>query len=156
METLRYRKARIADLDTLYDFEQGIILAERPFDSTLKDEKISYYDLKAIILAEDSDIFVATINNEIIASASIVTKTAAPYLKHGDYAFLGFMYVKPEYRGRGINNGIIKELKHWAEDHNLREVRLKVYQDNESALKAYEKAGFQGHLIEMRLDLNKD
>ncbi|MFT4733754.1 MAG: GNAT superfamily N-acetyltransferase [Algoriphagus sp.] len=153
MENIIYRKANITDLDTLYGFEQGIILAERPFDPTLKDERINYYDLKAIILAEDSDIFVATVNNEVVASASIMIKVASDYLNHDNYAFLGFMYVRPEFRGRGINKGIVKELNNWAEARNLSEIRLKVYKENESALKAYEKAGFQRHIIEMRLTL---
>jgi GNAT superfamily N-acetyltransferase len=28
---------------------------------------------------------------------------AKPYLKHTAYAYLGFMYVLPAYRGKGIN-----------------------------------------------------
>jgi hypothetical protein len=36
------RKATIDDLPVLLQFEQGIISAERPFDSTLLPDPISY------------------------------------------------------------------------------------------------------------------
>ena len=42
------RTATLDDLETLYRFEQGIILAERPFDPTLAKDPISYYDLKEL------------------------------------------------------------------------------------------------------------
>ena len=155
MENIKFRKAVIEDLETLYKFEQGIISAERPFDPTLKEGHINYYDLKAIIQNEDSEVFVCFHNDNIVASASIRIKEADPFLKHEKYAFLGFMFVRNDYRGKGINKGIIEKLHAWAKDRNLNEVRLKVYQDNEPAIKAYEKAGFKRHLIEMRLDLNQ-
>ena len=39
------REATLKDLHTLLEFEQGIIAAERPFDGTLKEGEIHYYDL---------------------------------------------------------------------------------------------------------------
>ena len=47
------RAAIQEDLPILLEFEQGLINFERPFDPTLKDEKISYYDIKAMILSDD-------------------------------------------------------------------------------------------------------
>jgi ribosomal protein S18 acetylase RimI-like enzyme len=61
------------------------------------------------------------------------------------------MYVKPEYRGKGINKIITDELINWARSKKYQEIRLDVYAENESAIKAYEKAGFEPHLLTMRL-----
>ena len=44
-------------------------------------------------------------------------------------------------------------LAQWCMSKNIHELRLQVYNDNEVALKAYEKAGFTKHLIEMRMEL---
>jgi ribosomal protein S18 acetylase RimI-like enzyme len=61
------------------------------------------------------------------------------------------MYVKPGHRGKGINKVITDELVSWSKLRGISEVRLDVYAQNESAIKAYEKAGFEPHLLTMRL-----
>lgn len=66
------------------------------------------------------------------------------------------MYTKPEYRGKGLNAKIIAYLKKWAFERGLDEIRLTVYQTNAPAIRAYEKMGFEKHLIEMRLPRHKE
>jgi len=39
MEEIMIRKARLNDLEILLGFEQGVINAERPLDSTLKQNR---------------------------------------------------------------------------------------------------------------------
>ena len=151
MQNLRFRPATFADLPILLDFEQGIIETERPYDPTLKPGHISYYDIKAMIESADTEVVVAEVDGQVIGSAYAQLRAAKPYLQHDRYAYLGFMYVRPEYRGRGINQGIIDELKRWAKSLSLTEFRLDVYSDNQAALRAYQKAGFQSHLITMRM-----
>lgn len=153
IHAISFRPATLEDLPVLYQFEQGIILAERPFDSTLKPDPINYYDLKAYILSNDVEIIVALDNDVIVSSGYAKIMRGKPYHMHSKYAYLGFMYVRPEYRGKGIINGITERLKAWAKSKNLNEIRLDVYNDNHSAIKAYEKAGLKKHLVEMRMRL---
>jgi len=61
--------------------------------------------------------------------------------------------VAPAHRGKGINKKIMDGLKDWVRSQNITELRLDVYHDNISAIKAYEKIGFTKHMIEMRLGL---
>ena len=148
------RKATIEDLPVLLQFEQGIITAERPFDSTLKPDPISYYDLKAFITSTDVQVLVAEIDGEIAGSGyARIKKNPDAYYDFEKYAYLGFMYVLPAYRGMGVNQAIIEELKKWAVEQGLTEIRLEVYNDNIGAIKAYEKAGFKKRMIEMRMRL---
>jgi len=63
------------------------------------------------------------------------------------------MYVKPEHRGQGISQAIIKHICNWFSSKNLEEIRLTVYDQNPRAIRAYEKVGFKKHFIEMRLNL---
>jgi GNAT superfamily N-acetyltransferase len=65
----------------------------------------------------------------------------------------GFMYVKPAFRGRGINQRILQELIDWAKSKNLKEVRLEVYDENNIAKNSYLKAGFKPGLLEMRKEI---
>jgi len=155
MKEIIIRKATLADLPVLQGFEQGIITAERPYDETLKTGQITYYDIKSLIETNETEVIVAVIGEEVVGSAYATIKDAKPYLKHSHYAYLGFMYVNPEHRGKGINKKIIEELKNWALSRNISEFRLDVYNDNHSAIKAYEKAGFEKHLINMRMEIKK-
>ena len=141
------------DLPTLLRFEQGVIAAERPFDPTLKADPIRYYDLEHMIAAAHIEVLVAEVNDELIASGYARIEEAKPYLQHVKHAYLGFMYVAPQWRGKGINKMIIAALEKWAALQGITELRLDVYDDNSSAIKAYEKIGFARHMIHMRKKL---
>ena len=151
MNQLIIRKAERNDLDQLYLFEQGVIQAERPFDPTLKEDPINYYDLKSMLNADNVELAVAVINNTIVGSGYARIEEAKIYQQHQQYAYLGFMYVLPEYRGQGINQQVIEYLVQWGKEKGITEFRLEVYVDNTAAIKAYEKIGFSKHMIEMRL-----
>ncbi|MGB4845947.1 MAG: GNAT family N-acetyltransferase [Ferruginibacter sp.] len=150
MDEFTIRKARLQDLDKLLVFEQGVIAYERPFDATLQQGQIHYYDIEKMIIATDVELLVAEIKGEIVGSGYARIENAKPYLKHPQHAYLGFMYVVPEQRGKGINKKIIDALEKWAASKNITEMRLDVYQPNEAAIKAYEKVGFAKHMVEMR------
>ncbi|WP_295671211.1 GNAT family N-acetyltransferase [uncultured Mucilaginibacter sp.] len=154
MDKIIIRKAVHGDLETLFEFEQGIVTTERPFDSTLKEGLIHYYDLEAMIGAGDVELLVAECNGELAGSGYARIEDVKDYLKHPQHAYLGFMYVKPEFRGRGVNQMIIGALKEWCRERNITEMRLEVYDDNTGAIKAYEKAGFKKLLVWMRLGLD--
>lgn len=145
-----FRAAQIEDLPILLQFEQGIITAERPFDDTLKPDPISYYNIKSMISDENIAVIVATADEEIIGSAYVKIVAAEPYFKLDQYAYLGFMFVQPHFRGKGVSQGIIKRAKAWAKSRDLPELRLEVYSENQRAIRAYEKAGFKARMTEMR------
>lgn len=156
MNQLTTRKAEPRDLDTLYQFEQGIISAERPYNETLKTGHINYYDLKEMLTLSHAHVVVALDGEKIIGSGYARIEAAKPYLSHASHSYLGFMYVDPSYRGRGVNHLIIEALKEWSISRGIYELRLHVYNDNTVAIKAYEKSGFEKHLLEMRIGLKKD
>ena len=150
---IEIRRAIEADIETLLVFEQEIIAVERPFDNTLKEGEIHYYDLIKLISAKRAEVLVAVVNNEIVGSGYAKTLPAEPFQKYTEYAYLGFMYVKPEFRGQGINQKILNGLIDWAKSQNLTEIRLEVYDKNTRAKNSYLKAGFKPNLLEMRLEI---
>ena len=145
--------ATLEDIETLLEFEQGVINFERPFDPTLKKET-TYYDIPEMIASSEVLLLVAVLDTEIIASGYARIEAAKPYLKHQQYAYLGFMFVTPNHRGKGVNGVVLEALNVWIRSKNISEVRLDVYSENPSAIKAYEKAGFKKHLINMRKGLS--
>jgi ribosomal protein S18 acetylase RimI-like enzyme len=156
MNEIKIRKASLHDLKQLLVFEQDLIKFERPFDPTVKPDPVNYYDLKAMLTASHIEVAVAEINNKIIASGYARIDKSKPFLKHTHHAYLGFMYVLPEYRGKGSNKQIIDYLKSWAASQDINELRLEVYYGNDSAIKAYEKIGFSRYSLEMRFNLQDE
>ena len=145
------REASLDDLQDLLIFEQEIIRAERPFDPTIRQSPVNYYDLKALLLDKKVGVYVAEYKGRVISSGYGMARKARHYLDHEEYAYLGFMYTVPEFRGKGVNQMILKALQEWASEMGFIELRLTVYDGNDPAIRAYEKAGFQKHIIEMRL-----
>ncbi len=147
------RAATPEDLPTLLAFEQAIVAAEQPFDVTLRDADVHYYDIAAMLSAPDVRFLVAAAGAELVGCGFARIEAAKPYLKHARHAYLGLMYVKDSHRGRGINGRIIDGLKAWCCTRGIFELRLDVYAGNTAAVSAYQKAGFAGLLLEMRLEL---
>ncbi|WP_456460449.1 GNAT family N-acetyltransferase [Reichenbachiella sp.] len=154
MNNITIRPATLEDLPILYEFEQGIIQAERPFDPTLKSGHINYYDLKALTESDQAEVLVAEVAGEVVASGYAHIKDGKDFQSHDQFAYLGFMFVKPDHRGQGIITQILNELKSWSQSRGINEIRLEVYNDNDPAVRAYEKAGFKKHLVEMRMSIN--
>ncbi|MFN8343527.1 MAG: GNAT family N-acetyltransferase [Spirosomataceae bacterium] len=151
--SIAIRKAVETDLETLLSFEKGIIEAERPLDTTLQEGEIHYYDLRELIRSHRAEVLVAVVDHEIVGSGYAKIVPALPYQKFTEYAYLGFMYVTPAFRGQGINQLILQGLIDWAKSQHLTEVRLEVYEENTIAKNAYAKAGFRPNLVEMRLEI---
>lgn len=141
------------DLPTLGDFLQMLVEAERPFDVTIKDGNVIYYDLRELIESDDAELLVLENDDALIGCGYAQIRKAKSYLTYQEYAHLGFMFVVPEYRGLGLNQRLITELKNWVLSKGIKEVRLEVYEDNTPAVKAYEKAGFKKLLSTMRCEI---
>lgn len=153
MDTLTFRPATAKDLPTLRKFEQGVIEAERPFNPTLKAEKVQYYDLEALLNNPNSVLIIGETEGAIITSGYVKILDAKPQFQFEQYAYMGFMYVLPEHRGKGVNQLLLNELIAWAKARGIQEIRLDVYEENMPAVRAYEKIGFKKLLVEMRLEI---
>lgn len=154
MNQLTIRQATLADLETLLSFEQALIDFERPLDATIKDGDIHYYNLENMISAASVEIVVAESGGEIVGCGYASIEDSKPYLTHRQHAYLGFMYVVPEHRGKGVNRLIIDKLKQWSVSKGVTQMRLEVFASNPAAIKAYEKVGFAPRLLEMTASLN--
>lgn len=153
---LEVRKATPSDLIVLNNFMDKLVEAERPMDPTIKDGHVIYYDLNSFITDENSELLVLTKDDKIVASGYAKLKADRNYLKHELQGYLGFMFVPEENRGNGYNKLILDALFNWCRQKGVYEIRLDVYNTNTSAIKAYQKAGFKSHLINMRLNLEEN
>ncbi|WP_297819647.1 GNAT family N-acetyltransferase [uncultured Paraglaciecola sp.] len=151
MSDLIIRAAVQADLPILKEFEQDIIATERPFNDSLKSEYICYYDIGALIDSENSSVLVAEDDGMIVGSGYARIRESKAHLTHDFHVYLGFMFVAPTHRGRGINQLVIQSLISWGKSQGMQDFYLEAYAQNNSALRAYEKLGFKASLLEMKL-----
>jgi GNAT superfamily N-acetyltransferase len=147
------RKATTEDLSILYEFEQGVLQAERPMDKTLKISKTYYYDIPNLISELNVELVIAEINGVIAGCGYARIKQARDCFQFDQFSYLGFMFTKEEYRGKGVNKMIMNYLYDWSLSRGIYEVRLEVYPSNNAAIKAYEKVGMQATMHTMRIDL---
>ena len=149
---MKIRPAKPNDLTTLLDFEQKIIAVERPMDPTIiKDKKINYYPIKDYIDADDTEVLVAENDGKIIGSVYGQVRPRKDFFTTTHLGYIGFMYVRKQYRGQGVSQQLIKSITQWFHQQKISEIILHVYAKNPAAIRAYEKVGFKNHLIEMRL-----
>ena len=126
MDKLKFRPATLNDLPKLLEFEQGIVNAERPMDPTLKRTPINYYDLQALVVSEEAEVAVATFEDKLIGSGYVQVRAAKPYQQFDQFGYIGFMFVEPDFRGKGVSKLILDHLEAWAKSKGLTEVRLEV------------------------------
>ena len=152
---LRVRQATLNDLEILLEFEQLLIDYERNLTSHIKDGHINYYDIESFIKKPGAVVIVAEANGEIIGSGYALIKYNKNYKTPEKYVYIGFMYVKEEHRGKGVNKTIMNELIEWGKKNGHYIFKLDVYSNNSSAINAYHKAGFKGEELNMILNLRE-
>ena len=154
MAEISIRRAEARDIETLKRFQQGIVVAERPFDPTIRKGDVSYYDLGALIASPDAFVAIAEAGGAPIGCGFARRAKSRSFIDPPEYAYVGLMFVAPERRGRGVGALILARLQDWARDAGLSEMHLEVYPQNAAAVRAYQKAGFQPYMLEMRLPLD--
>jgi GNAT superfamily N-acetyltransferase len=152
---MKIRQAVPDDLTTLLRFEQGVVRAERPFDPTLREGAIRYYDIAAMLRDVAVHFLIAEQDGAPLGCGFARLEAAKPYLRHAQRGYLGLMYVEPAHRGQGVNAQIMAALQAWCAARGVTELRLDVYHANAGAIRAYRKAGFEPHMVEMRLQLDR-
>jgi ribosomal protein S18 acetylase RimI-like enzyme len=147
------RRAEAGDLEILREFESGLIAAERPFSPLLKKDPVRYYDLEGMLSDASIDFVIAEWDGVPVGCGYARIEKAKHFYRIEHHAYLGMMYVLPEFRGKGINARVINTLKERVRDRNVGQLFLEVFSQNQSAIRAYSKAGFSAHILQMRMDL---
>jgi ribosomal protein S18 acetylase RimI-like enzyme len=152
MENIKFREASLSDKPILLEFEQEILQAERPCNSAIKLADAYYYDMDDLLNSEKTYLLVAETEGRVVASGYAQIRPSKQSLVHDSHSYLGFMYVVPEFRGRGVNKSILERLIQWSMNQGMSDCYLDVYSENEAAIRAYQKAGFVNSMIEMKFN----
>ena len=140
---IKIREIEVEDYKELLDFMKKV-KGETNFLLGYPDEiKLSYEDekehIKKVKTSETSNYFVVMKNNKMIGCIGFNGNTARK-MKH--YGTIGISVLK-EYWGRGIATTLLEKLISWSKEKGIKKINLDVFENNESAIKLYEKFGFK-------------
>ena len=151
---MKIKKATIKDFDEVLNLKFASKIEERKFNKKLMpvNKAKRYYKeyLKNDLTNRWRAIFVFIKNKEIVG---IVVGKIFKTLKVTGYERCGFIsnvYVKKEYRRKGIAKKLIKEIIGWFKKKGATKISLELYKDNIAAIKLYHKFGFKDYTIKMK------
>ncbi|MCL2072043.1 MAG: GNAT family N-acetyltransferase [Oscillospiraceae bacterium] len=117
------------------------------------EEKGKYPEF--IINSENDDAIIAEVDGNIAGFCHVLEDKTSPYdcIVQYKFAICMDLYVFPDYRKKGVGSALINAAKEWAKNRNLSFVELKVLVENKSAIRLYEREGFNKVMSTMRLKL---
>ena len=146
-----FRIAQASDMPILLHMEQELIKAERPFDDDIKTSPCRYYDFDYLLSDAQSRVLVIEDDGIVIGMGYVQINTSKTAHQHDRHGYMGGMYIAPDQRGQGLITQLIEQLVDWSKGHDVDAFYLDVYNHNLSAIKAYQKLGFQPCLLAMKL-----
>jgi RimJ/RimL family protein N-acetyltransferase len=149
---MKLRLAQLDDLPILLEFEQGVIEEERPYNDSIKTTNVNYYDLCDLLADPNTSLQLVENDGRVVGCGYAQLRHSESAFVHDKHAYLGFMYVEPDFRRQGINKMIVESLVSWSKVRGVRDFYLEVYVGNRAAIRAYEKVGFTPELVGMKLN----
>ena len=131
------REARIEDIEAIHDLIVELAIYEREPDAvtaTVDDIKKSLFDQNPV-----ANCLVSEIDNKIVGIAIWFLNYSTWLGKPGIY--LEDLYVKPEFRGKGIGLGLMRSLAKICVENGYERFQWWVLDWNEPSIKFYKSIG---------------
>ncbi len=129
-------------------FEEAARL--QPYNFRAAEPKEAF--LQKLIDSPEGEILVAVQDGKPVGFAVLAEQTTAPFdcLTPHRFAYLMDLVVASELREIGIGSSLIDAAKDWARGRGLEHMELNVLPENRSAVRLYERNGFETTLCRMQ------
>lgn len=136
----------------LQDFERSLD-ARLPPGRDIVDEYIP--DMLDCCNRCKGKVLIALVDGRVAGYATILTKVKSEKLEDGDleYGLISDLVVAEEFRRKGIGRRLLEEAESYAQQHQVRWLRIGVLAANETADELYASMGFSSWHIEREKDL---
>ena len=111
-------------------------------------ELIKKYYLK-LIQSKEHYFIVAIENEKVIGYAYASTGKRAPYYKEVNFGFFDEIFIKEEYRNKGIGNKMIDNIMTWFKEQGFIYTEMEVDTNNEVAISVCKKKGYYPFINKM-------
>ena len=139
------------ELPELKDFKDINLLAKQVHELHVKwrpdlffmiEELISEEKLKELI--ENNEIFIAKLQEKIVGYITLnIVEKNTPGMRYRKQLSIDAICVDEENRGKGIGTALLKYVKEYGKLNNCTDIYLTVNEENEDAIKIYEKFGMK-------------
>lgn len=118
----------------------------------MKDNAFVIYEeyIQENIRSDDALVLVGEVDGAPVGYCIARIERTLPIYTIETMGFINKLYVKREFRGRGLSSQLNTETIKWLKEKGVRHVSIHVYADNKQARQIYEKWGFKDFQIEMR------
>lgn len=143
------------ELDELVFAENPEIMPYFQTYLQMKDNALEIYvnSIQENIRSEDALVLVGEVDGTPVGYCIAQIKRTLPIYRVEALGFINKLYVKREFRGRGLSSRLNAEIIKWLKKREVKHVSIHVYADNKPARRIYEKWGYKEFQIEMRRTL---
>lgn len=139
----------------LEDIEKIKYVGEKTFYETFSDqnteedmhnylkENFSYEQIESEVKNDSSRFYIAESNTEVAAYMKINFDKAQTEVGHENTLEVQRIYALKEYQGKHIGKSLIEKAIELGKENNINYIWLGVWEHNLSAIKFYEKQGFE-------------
>jgi ribosomal protein S18 acetylase RimI-like enzyme len=157
------RKARLKDINTLIRLENELYDDQIEYLKESKSKNLGDFFLKKnsniflkkfilrTIRSKNGLVLIAEFDKKIAGYLIIIIKKNIPIFKLEKLAEITDLFIKEEFRGKGISNKLRAEVLNWCKIKKISSITLDLLPKNIHAKRIYEKWGFNEFLIEMRM-----
>jgi ribosomal protein S18 acetylase RimI-like enzyme len=140
------RRATPADLETVIALRVALLREyhDHPVYGRLRDdaETRARPTFAAQLSSPMEVMFLALHGDAAVGLIRCVDVPGAPMLLPDRYCYVSSVYVKPEFRRRGILRDMLAQAREWCRDHGLTEMRLHNVGTSSAAVGAWDALGF--------------
>lgn len=149
--SIKVRHANLADVDAYRELRlEALKNHPTAFGQDYAEALLrppSYWEETLTMDSKEKALFLA----EAMSQGQLVGMTGisrSSYKKASHSANIWGVYVRPEWRGNHIAEGLIRSCLTWAEEQGIIIVKLGVLGNNQPAIRCYERCGFKTYGIE--------
>ncbi len=151
--SMKFRKATLKDFESLKEIVSEMYKFEMKLDRYIEKDYIKRALAKKIeknLRAKKVAYFVADDNGTIVGYSGCEIEKAWDIMKLKKVGHLYHLYVRPDYRKRGVAEGLCRAAFSWFKQKNLHWYKILIYVNNPYVKNYYEKYGFKPYVLEYR------
>lgn len=108
------------------------------------DDKFHEKEMKQIFVSTDwFCCFLMSENNQVLGFTELSSRNIVDGCLSSPVAYLEGLYLKKEYRGKGLGRVAVKIIKHWCKEQGYTELGLDTELDNLKAIKFFKAVGLK-------------
>jgi len=98
-------------------------------------------------------VFIAELGGKTAGYSLVFAKDEIPIFEIETYGYISDLYVKEEFRGKGVSSSLKEAAVAWCKKKGLKHISIALYPDNKFAHDLYNKWGFFDYKTEVRKEI---